>query len=433
MADSTIIRLFVSQAFLCYYFLILIPLKEPKKQNTIIIILAAILITAINAFVIVNFGLLSFYVRFYFLTLLLPYILLFSYFAIYKGAKMLFALLSVEVFGNVAIINGLLASYLLHGENNPLADTIARIVTFIVFLPLLYKFIRPQYLKMARMLNKGWWVLNFVLIISYVLAYYVLFVPDSIFSRPHYFIHGYIGIILSLLIYAVIFFLFIEIQSKVDTERDRQLLSIQVGSLAAQSAAISSSEEKMRILRHDMRHHLSILGEHINNKDIEQASEFLHHIEVQLSETDRPVYCKNKVINAALSYYLGYATQNNITINAELDIPEIININPAELAIVFANAIENAINACLKIKDFSQRTITLISRYSKDSLILEISNPSFEKVRFNEKGIPVALTKDHGTGVLSMFAFAKKNNAILEFSQENNIFYLRLLINSLTT
>jgi preprotein translocase subunit YajC len=361
----------------------------------------------------------------------LPYILLFNYFAVYKGAKLLFAILSIEVFGNVAIINGLLSSYLISGQNNPTVDTIARILTFILFIPIIYRFIRPQYLKMAKTLNNGWWILNFVLIISYALAYYILFVPDSIFSRPNFFVHGYIGIILSLLIYAVIFFLFVEIQNKVDTERDKQLLAIQVGSLAAQSKAISTSEEKINILRHDMRHHLAIIKEQISIGDFAQASKMLDNFESQLTETHVEVYCKNKIINAALTYYLSHAIQNNIKIESKLDIPDIIHVNPAELAIVFANAIENSINACLKIQDISKRKISLVSHYQKGNLVLEISNPNYEKVKFNEKGIPIALAKDHGTGVMSFFAFANKNDAILEFSQENDIFYLRLLINSI--
>lgn len=239
MDDATILRLVMSQAFLTYYLLILVPIKLPRKRNVYIIILASIIITSINAILINNLGL-TFYIRYYILTLALPYIALFSYVSIYKGAKLFFAMLTVQVIANVSIINGLLASQLIYGENNPLIDTAARTVTLLIFLPIVFKFIRPTYLKMVEMLNKGWWVLNSALILSYALAYYILFVPSTIFNRPEYFTHAYIGTILSLLIYAIIFFLFIEIQSKTITEHDKQRLSIEVESLAAQSAEISS-------------------------------------------------------------------------------------------------------------------------------------------------------------------------------------------------
>ncbi len=239
LTDATILRLIISQAFAVYFLLILIPLEEPQKRNTMIIILGALSITLMNALLIIHFGL-PFYIRFYFLTLTLPYIALFLFLTVYKGAKFIFALLSVQVIANVAIINGLLASYIFYGQNTPFVDTIARIITYVIFLPIVTKFIRPTYLKMAKTLNKGWWVLNAALILSYALAYYILFIPDAIFYRPEYFIHAYLGIILSLLIYIIIFFLFLEIQSKMAIERDKKQLSTQITSLAAESAAITT-------------------------------------------------------------------------------------------------------------------------------------------------------------------------------------------------
>jgi hypothetical protein len=431
MFDSTILRLFISQAFLCYFFLILIPIKTPKIKNTLIIVFGAFLITAFNAYLISSYGLVSFYIRFFFLTLMLPYVVLFSYFAAYKGAKLIFALLSVELFGNVAIINGLFASYIFYGQNNPTADTLARILTFLVFLPLIYKYVGPQYLKMAKTLHKGWWVLNFLLIISYLSTYYIGFVPNPIILRPNYFAHAYIGLVMSLLIYAVIFFLFNEILSKAHIERDKQLLSIQVGSLSTQSAAVSASIEKVNIIRHDIRHHILILKEHIKQGDIQSVSALLGHIDDELSIQHYPVYCKNKMINAALSYYIDDAKQKNIVVDASLDIPELIHINPAELAIVFSNAIENAINACMKIEDMNKRKITLLSRYSNNALVLEITNPVLEPVRFDKQGLPITVSEGHGIGVLSILAFSKKNHAILEFSVEQDTFCLRILINDI--
>ena len=223
--DANIIRLFISQAFATYFLLLMIPLKVPQRRNTILIILGSFIITLVNMFIIAYFGL-PFYIRFYFLTLVIPYFLLFSCFSFYKNAKLIFAILSTQVIGNVTIINGLLASYIFYGQNNPLIDSVARIITYIIFLPVVFKWIRPAYLKMAETINKGWWVLNSALIVSYLLAYFILFVPDPIFYRPNYFVHAYIGIILSLLIYSIIYLLFFEIQSKIESEHEKQLLSM---------------------------------------------------------------------------------------------------------------------------------------------------------------------------------------------------------------
>jgi diguanylate cyclase (GGDEF)-like protein len=239
MLDSTIIRLILSQAFLVFYVILLIPLREPIKRSKIIVIVSATVITLMNSLLIIELGLL-FYIRFYVLSLTLPYLILLHFIAVSKGAKLLFAFLTIQVVSNFSIINGLLASYMFYGENNPIIDTIFRLITLTLFLPIVYKYIRPTYLKMVKVLNKGWWILNGALILSYAQAYYILFVPDPIFFRPEYFVHAYLGIILSLLIYAIIYFLFIEIQLKTSTEQDKQLLYFEVESLAVQSAEITS-------------------------------------------------------------------------------------------------------------------------------------------------------------------------------------------------
>ena len=81
--DGTILRLFVSQAFTVLYILIMLPLKKPKRRSLIFAILGSIIITGINA-VLIQFIGISFYIRFYFLTLTLPYILLGLYFLLLR-------------------------------------------------------------------------------------------------------------------------------------------------------------------------------------------------------------------------------------------------------------------------------------------------------------------------------------------------------------
>ncbi len=237
--DGTILRLFVSQAFAVYFVLLIQPLKKPGRKSLILVFLGWLVITSINALLIAFVGI-SFYIRFYLLTLTLPYIALGLCFSAFKDAKFIFVILTTQLFANVAVTNGLLASYLFFGEDNPFIDTAARVLTYLIFLPIIIKFIRPTYIKMTEVIKKGWWLLNGALIMSYALTYFILFVPDTVFNRPENFYHAYIGIALSLLIFVIIFYLFIEIQTKTKVEQDKQLLSTQVSSLKKETAAITN-------------------------------------------------------------------------------------------------------------------------------------------------------------------------------------------------
>lgn len=239
MMDMNIFRLFISQAFTIYFALLLIPLKNPGKKNTSIIIGISALITIINAGLFFYFGI-AFYVRYYLLTLTIPHIIVFFIYAHYKGPKLFFALLSTQIIGNFAVINGLMLSYLFYRENTPLLDALGRLITYIPLLYATKKFIRPSYLKMAGSLDRGWWVLNSAMLSSYVLMYFILFVPTPIFERPIYFVHGYIAIVLSLIIYNIIYFLFEVIVTKQQIETDKTLLSMKISTLSKETETITT-------------------------------------------------------------------------------------------------------------------------------------------------------------------------------------------------
>ena len=187
------------------------------------------------------------------------------------------------MFGNVAIANGLLFSYLFFGVDAPILDTLIRSATFIVLMPIFLMFVKPKFSEMAETLDKGWWTLNIVLILSYLLTYYIGFVPESLILRPQYFPHIYITILLSGFIYLIIFNFFLEIQSKFEADRDKQLLATQVNAIANQSEAIFATQEKIRILRHDTRHQLRIIGEHINRGNLEEANTFFRVLSKRIS------------------------------------------------------------------------------------------------------------------------------------------------------
>ncbi|MBI9010328.1 MAG: sensor histidine kinase [Tenericutes bacterium] len=429
MFDPVIFRLFISQAFLCFLFISITPIKTPKKRNTIIIVIGAFIITSINALIITQFGLLDFYARYYVLTLILPYIVLIWNFAIHKGPKLLFGILTCEVFGNVAIVNGLLASYLLYGYDNPLVDGLVRMATFLMLMPLFLMVVKPKFIEIAETLDKGWWILCSVLVASYILTYYVGFVPESLLAQPENFKHAYLSILLSGLIYLVIFNFFLVTQAKFNTERDKQLLSTQVNSIANQSEMITSAQEKIKIIRHDVRHQLRIIEEHINEGNLSEANKFLNLCRDELANSTTKVYCENIAINATLSYYFDLAERNKIRVKSKVEIPKLININNAELAVAYANSLENAVNACIKEPDEKKRFISLSSRYIKNQIIIDMSNACSTKIKFNKKGIPYTNERGHGIGIMSILAFSKKYDSIIKFSQDMDVFHFKLLIN----
>ena len=127
-----------------------------------------------------------------------------------------------------------------------------------------------------------------------------------------------------------------------------------------------------------------------------------------------------------MSTYLDHAENSDIKVSASLDFPENLPIADTELATVFANAIENAINACKKLSP-EERHIS-IKVIKSPKFMFQISNSFNGQVKLDKSGIPVSEEEGHGFGTRSIAAICENHNAYYKFSAENNTFYLRISI-----
>lgn len=118
-----------------------------------------------------------------------------------------------------------------------------------------------------------------------------------------------------------------------------------------------------------------------------------------------------------------------ISISYNMDIPEAISVNVYELSVVMSNLIENAINACVKIPDYSDRYIIVKARNTENNLVLEIVNSCIAKAETDKNGMPVTDREGHGIGVISVETFVNKYNGMLDFTAEEDRFTARVLVN----
>lgn len=101
-------------------------------------------------------------------------------------------------------------------------------------------------------------------------------------------------------------------------------------------------------------------------------------------------------------------------------------VDEGELAIVLANALENAIHANLDLPP-EQRKIRC-KMVDTPGVMLEIFNPCAGTVSFDRSGLPMAQREGHGLGVQSISAFCRKNGAVCQFDLTDGWFRLRLVL-----
>ena len=200
-----------------------------------------------------------------------------------------------------------------------------------------------------------------------------------------------------------------------------RVLHLQTEGIIAQAHLLSESEKHIKIFKHDTRHHLSILSLLIQKNETAAALQYIETLDAQL-KTDLPmIYCKNVTINSAILIYMARANEKNIPVTLELNIPEEIPWNSNDLAILIANAFENAIIASEK-QNVADQKIEISARYDSQQFALIIRNKFHGKILFGSNGFPITHEAEHGTGIQSIMSIVNKCHAHGSCTYKNNWF-----------
>ena len=221
-----------------------------------------------------------------------------------------------------------------------------------------------------------------------------------------------------------------QVEEKISAEEKTHNLERQLDNLAEQNILIQKSQLEILNLQKNLSQFYNELDELIAREKISDAKEFIRRQSQFLDSTTIKIFCKSPLVNAALSIYFRRAKNFGIKTSFKVDLPEKIPTDENDLAILISNLLENAIKAS---KNNPRKEINLILRYSGNQNILEITNFYNFPIKTAENGLPYTTQIGHGLGMNSLEIFAKKYNAFVDFSHENNIVQFSVYWNDLTT
>lgn len=207
--------------------------------------------------------------------------------------------------------------------------------------------------------------------------------------------------------------------------------------------AMEQQHFEVRRLKHDLANHMQVLSALPEDKRAAYAKELSGNAAFSHSL----VYCGDATVNAVLTVKKSVMERCHIRLKTEIDIPETLPYDKTDLCALYANALDNAMEACLKLGE-GQREISLKSKVGKGLFCLEISNPDpdAEKERCadraNKRGgfvaggaeydaLPPTSKRDqgnHGFGLQSIREIVKRYHGQMEIKRENGDFDLFLYL-----
>lgn len=218
-----------------------------------------------------------------------------------------------------------------------------------------------------------------------------------------------------------------EYEQKMDAERKEQIIRIASQQYANEVDAIRKSEMAVRLLRHDMRLLLNNLALSIEQDDKEYALKMISGYVSSIDATAIHRYCANDTVNYVITNYEAKCRDLEIKFSAVVEITDLA-IDEIMFSSILSNALDNALNAQLKLPDH-QRNIKVMLKSSDGKLLLSVRNPYKDKPILVD-GMPIspAAGQGHGYGTTSIRYMTERLGGNCQFVLEENQFVVRVII-----
>lgn len=186
---------------------------------------------------------------------------------------------------------------------------------------------------------------------------------------------------------------------------------------------IDKKNEELRIFRHDLPKKMAPLLMYIKDGNTEDAEKIVRDFNVTVQGTKPRFNTASYQLNTVLECEQQTAERHGITIElVEGSYFPKEGIAPEDIYTIFPNALDNAIEACIKLGEKS--VIRFESHIGGNMLFVRISNPFNGKLKISSNGLETDKNDKnlHGFGVRSMKkALAKYGSDNLSYTTENGI------------
>ena len=172
--------------------------------------------------------------------------------------------------------------------------------------------------------------------------------------------------------------------------------------------------EQTKAFRHDLRNHLSLLNGLLNSGKLDESKAYLEKLEAASDVLSFPYRTGNSVVDILLGEKLGLA--KDIAAEISLCLPDPCGIDDFDLCVIFANALDNAINACQFCG--GSQSIRITGRQQGDFYMLVFENTC------SGEPLPPA-----GTGLSNIKSVAEKYHGAVLTEKREGRFSLSLLLN----
>ena len=185
---------------------------------------------------------------------------------------------------------------------------------------------------------------------------------------------------------------------------------------------IASLQEKC----HDLKHQIAAIRSEAGK---ESFTRYLDELQDSIDAYSAVIDCGNETVNIVLTEKNFLCLSRKVKFSYLIDGGLFSFLSEREIYSLFGNALDNALEAVMKVEDPERRFITLKSNRRGNLVVMQVENTYAGEVRM-ENGLPPTTKSGsgHGFGVRSIQRLAEKHGGEISMRAENGVFRLSVLL-----
>ena len=178
---------------------------------------------------------------------------------------------------------------------------------------------------------------------------------------------------------------------------------------------------------HDLKHQIAAIRSEAGKASFENH---LSELEDSINEYSTVIDCGNKTVDIVLTEKNILCLPHKVKFSYMIDGTLFNFLTEREIYSLFGNALDNALEAVVQVKDPSQRHITLKSNARSGLVVLQVENTYAGERAAEENGL-FPTTKSgsgHGFGLRSIQHIAEKHQGSMSVRAEDGLFRLSVIL-----
>lgn len=227
----------------------------------------------------------------------------------------------------------------------------------------------------------------------------------------------------------VIILLFVKVIKDNKIKSQKELMKNKLDMQYEHYLSVQESHMKVRKLYHDLNNHISTIDNLKNNS--KEVNEYVNNLKGEIKEFKSIYNTGNMILDIIITEKSEICSKKGIKFICDINFSKVNFIKPIDVSSIFANILDNAIEACDKIQDENiNKYIRIKGTISKSYFVLKCENSKVNMIKLNEnKLLSDKMDKfKHGIGIQSIKSSLEKYEGEILFEDEKNKFTLNIYI-----